>query len=301
MFAENVSVVITSYNQKGYLIDALDSVIAQTHPVYEVIVADDASQDGSVEVIRDYMERYPGLVKGVFNPRNQGIPRNRNSGLGRVSGDCVFILDGDDRFLPGNVARMLAELRSNPRYGCVYGNLKFIDAEGGFKYVRYRERQPSGSIFFEVASGKFGILRNMIIHARLLHETGFFDARFPRYDGFELTVRLAKRCDVGYVHEPLAEYRVYPTSDSSGLKAIDHWRDLHGIFRKMRPLLRDLPDAQRSELRRIWTERLRSYYLQDLRENPRRMKSLALPLLLLLRRYIPLRRLFRAFRFDGEA
>lgn len=300
MKKKEVSVVITSYNQKKYLIEAIESVIRQTVKVHEIIVADDFSSDGSIDVIKNYIEKYPGLIKGVFNKQNRGIPQNRNSALKIVGGDYVYILDGDDRFLPENVERMIERLNENKNLKCVYSNLNFIDSEGKFLHVRDKEEQPSGDIFFEIAIGKFGILRNMIIDFSLLKEVGFFDESFPRYDGFELTVRLAKKGEIGYIFDPLAEYREYPTSDSRRLKAKDHLKDLDGIYKKMNPMLKVLSKTQRLEIEKVWSQRLIKYYIEDLKENPNKFKQLFLPLFLLHRRYIKIYNLLRDFKIFKE-
>jgi glycosyltransferase involved in cell wall biosynthesis len=286
MMDKKISVVITSFNQSKYLIEAIESVIHQTSRAHEIIVADDCSSDGSVDVIKNYMQKYPDLVIGVFNEKNRGIPQNRNSGLGKVTGDFVFILDGDDRFLPKNVEKMKGALKRDESLKCIYSNLNFIDAEGKFLHVRDKGEQPSGDIFFHIAVGKFGILRNMIIDISLLRDIGFFDENFPRYDGFELTLRLAKICKIGYIFEPLAEYRMYPTSDSKGLKAVDHLNDLDGIYRKMRPWLSDLSKPQREEIRIEWSKRLIRYFMADLKENPNKCRQRFLPLHLLFKRYL---------------
>ena len=288
MSRKKVSVVITSYNQKQYMMEAVESVLSQTYPVHEIIIADDGSTDGSVEVVKDFMHKYPDRIIGVLNPSNQGIPKNRNTGLERVTGEYVFILDGDDHFLPQNVERMLDFLDRNPDYRCVYSNLKFVDAEGQLLFLRYQDDQPSGEIFFEIALGKFGILRSMIIDYALLRQVGFMDERFPRYDGFELTVRLAKHGLIGYIPEPLVEFRVYPNSDSKGLKARDHLNDLEGIYTKMKPLLKDFSRAQRKELNRVWSERLRKYFIEDFTENTRGVQLRFLRFVLLFRGYLKL-------------
>ena len=80
---------------------------AQTLPAYEIIVADDASTDGSQDTIRDYMRRYPDLVRGIFQPENVGIPKNRNTALRTVTGNYVGILDGDDTFVPHKLERQV--------------------------------------------------------------------------------------------------------------------------------------------------------------------------------------------------
>lgn len=300
MNKNKVSVVITSYNQKNYLVEAIESVIHQTVRVHEIIVADDCSSDGSVDVIKSYMEKYPGLIKGILSEKNRGIPQNRNSGLRQVTGDSVFILDGDDRFLPTNVERMIEVLDKSGNMKCVYSNVNFIDSEGRFLRSREKKEQPSGEIFFDVAMGMFGILRNMIIDFSQLKQVGFLDENFPRYDGFELTVRLAKTCEIGYIFEPLAEYRVYPTSDSKGLKAIDHLNDLDGIYRKMKPLLKDLAGTRRSEVEREWSRRLIRYSVEDLKENPGKCKKYLLPFKLLTRRHVKMHDFIRGIRILRE-
>ncbi len=272
MRQKKISGVITSYNQKNYLIEAIDSVLRQTFPVQEIIVADDSSSDGSVVVIQEYMRNFPDQVKGVLNPVNQGIPRNRNSGLNCVTGDYVFVLDGDDRFLPENIEGLLSVLDKDQSLRCVYGNVNFIDEQGRFLRVRDKKDQPSGELFFDVAQGMFGILRNMLIDFSLLREVGYFDPRFPRYDGFDLTVRLARNCCIGYLEKPLAEYREYAFSDSKSLKAQDHIHDLEGIFKNMQSYLKKLSAEQRKQLKSVWFQRFMRYYLEDMQDNPPRSR-----------------------------
>src|SRR5436309_16084799 len=106
MIPPRVSVIITSYNQQEYLREAIESAIDQTVATFEVIVAaDHSTKDGSIETIRQYAARYPGLVRGLFQEQHVGIPKHRNSALGVVKGNYVAILDGDDRLLPGFVER----------------------------------------------------------------------------------------------------------------------------------------------------------------------------------------------------
>jgi len=82
MLLPRVSLIITSYNQQGYLSEAIESAIDQTVAAFEIIVADDHStMDGSIEAIREYEAQSPGLVRGLFQEKNVGIPKNRNSAL----------------------------------------------------------------------------------------------------------------------------------------------------------------------------------------------------------------------------
>jgi glycosyltransferase involved in cell wall biosynthesis len=268
-----VSVIITSFNHKKYLIEALESVINQTLKPYEIIVADDSSTDGSVELIQDYINSYDGWIKGVFQEKNVGIPKNRNAALHQVKGNYVAILDGDDRFFPQKLQRELEALQKYPAASCVYSNLLFIDSNGQSLYIRDQEEQPSGDIFAYVAQGTFGLLRSMVIDYNLLQEVGFLDERFPKYDGFDLTVHLAKRSQFAYVQEPLVEKREYPSSDSKSLKAKEHLHDLEGIYKKMLPYLENLPVIQKKSITEQWVHRLSQLQISDSLEQDNTLES----------------------------
>ena len=75
------SIIVTSYNKVDYLIESVDSVIAQTLRPHEIIIADDGSTDESRDAIHAYTDRHPGWIKGIYQPQNVGIPANRNSAL----------------------------------------------------------------------------------------------------------------------------------------------------------------------------------------------------------------------------
>ena len=67
MLPPQISLIITSYNQQEYLREAIESAVDQTVAPFEIIVADDHStRDGSVEIIREYTAKHPGLVRGFF-------------------------------------------------------------------------------------------------------------------------------------------------------------------------------------------------------------------------------------------
>lgn len=94
-----VSVLIITYNQKNFIRQAIDSVLAQqtTFPI-EILVGDDFSSDGTREIIQEYERQHPGLVIGVLHPRNMG----KNGGINfletlkRATGEYYALIDGDD-------------------------------------------------------------------------------------------------------------------------------------------------------------------------------------------------------------
>src|SRR3954468_21029352 len=199
-----VSVVITSYNQANYLREAIESVINQTARAHEIIVADDHStRDDSVPLIRDYAARYPSWFRGVLNPKNIGIPENRNSGLAIVTGTHLTVLDGDDRLLPNFIETLTEALAEHPEAQCAYANRYQMTSEGERVRVRDEEVEPSGDLFAYVAAGRVGILRTLVAPFDLVRQSGMFDPNFFHQDGYILTLRLAKLAKFVYVPEPL--------------------------------------------------------------------------------------------------
>ena len=120
----SVAVVITTYNHAHFLGDAIESVLAQTHPVAEVIVVDDGSVDDPAAVVA----RYAG-VRLIQQP-NLGLAAARNTGMRAVHSEKVIFLDADDRLLPNAVAAGRACFARAAASGFVYGGHRRIDRDG---------------------------------------------------------------------------------------------------------------------------------------------------------------------------
>lgn len=105
-----VSIVINNYNYARYLGDAIDSALAQTYSMTEVLVVDDGSTDESRQVI----ERYGGSVRPVLRA-NGGQASAINAGLQLVTGEIVLVLDSDDTLEPTVVERVVAEFARDTR------------------------------------------------------------------------------------------------------------------------------------------------------------------------------------------
>jgi glycosyltransferase involved in cell wall biosynthesis len=94
--APRFSVIITFHNQRDFIKDAMDSVLGQRHANFEVIVVDDASGDGSPEILRQYRDQ----VQLLCLDKNVGACAARNRGAAAARGEYLVFLDGDDAFLP---------------------------------------------------------------------------------------------------------------------------------------------------------------------------------------------------------
>ena len=87
---KTVSVVMATYNGENYLCEQLDSILAQSYPVYEIIIQDDCSTDGTTDIVRQYMEKYP-FIKLFVNEQNVGYNENFRLAAMHATGDFVAL------------------------------------------------------------------------------------------------------------------------------------------------------------------------------------------------------------------
>jgi glycosyltransferase involved in cell wall biosynthesis/SAM-dependent methyltransferase len=118
-----VSVVLPVYNYETYLEETVDSVLAQTHDRWELLLVDDGSSDASPKIARRYAERYPEQVRYLEHPGggNRGCPASRNLGIRHARGEYLAFLDADDVWLPAKLATQVALLRAHPGAAMTYG------------------------------------------------------------------------------------------------------------------------------------------------------------------------------------
>ena len=119
-----LSVIVPIYNMaaEGKLNYCMDSLIGQTIDDYEIIAVDDASTDGSLKILREYEQKYPGKVKVITYPENKRQGGAKNEGLKAASGEWIGFIDSDDWVTPDYYEKLLrkAEETGADLVGCDY-------------------------------------------------------------------------------------------------------------------------------------------------------------------------------------
>jgi glycosyltransferase involved in cell wall biosynthesis len=100
-----VSVIIPAYNGAKYLEDTLQSVLNQKYQPLEIIVVDDGSTDQTVSLVKNLSIQQPKIK--LFQQANSGVCAARNAGIRHSQGNCIALLDQDDRWLPDYLAHMV--------------------------------------------------------------------------------------------------------------------------------------------------------------------------------------------------
>jgi len=229
-----VSVVIPCYAQAHFLAEAIESVIAQTYPHFEVVVVDDGSPDNAAEVAR----RYPG-VRVVHQP-NLGLAAARNTGIRSTIGDFLVFLDADDRLLPNALATGLEFFEDNPHCGFAAGRCEVIHADGT---VAANSRQPERvepDLYAAQLKNEFVWSCATVMYRRSVFEfaRGFETSVSPASD-YDLYLRVIRDHPVGSHNEVVAQYRKHGAS--MGRQREANLASTRAVLRAQRAYVRKYP------------------------------------------------------------
>ena len=119
-----VSSIMIFLNAEKFIEEAIESILAQTHQNWELLLVDDGSTDDSTQVALRYAELHPERVRYLEHPghRNRGMSASRNLGISRARGEYISFLDADDVWFPHTLEQQLAILDSHSEAGMVYGS-----------------------------------------------------------------------------------------------------------------------------------------------------------------------------------
>lgn len=229
-----ISVCITSYNQKDYLIEAIESVLNQTLTPSQIIIVDDYSNDGSRDVIQEYVKKYPELITSVLHKENIGISKSRTDALNHVTGDYVTFLDGDDLFFPTKLETEYNLIEKNSDVKIAFSNYQYIDEKGNYLGEWAVNPPPQGNVFFNVFSRDYpkgSLYRNELVDYQEWKAIGFFDPKINLYEDYEMKIRLTYYFKTAYTGEVLSKYRRH-SNGLSKAKNIDNFLALNYIYHK---------------------------------------------------------------------
>lgn len=209
-----VSVVIPSLNAASYIRAAIDSALAQTHPVREVIVVDGGSKDGTRELVATYGEPVR-LIDQSRTGRN-GIAAARNLGIDAASGEWVAFLDADDWWDPGKTAEQFRSLGKCPRAALSYTGVCFVYHPSGERH-NHLPRGPK-EIWPRLRWKNELGTSTVIVKRSVLVELGGFREDLASCEDWEMWVRLRLHNDFVCCPSPLSFYRIVVHSASHDLQ-----------------------------------------------------------------------------------
>lgn len=248
-----VSVVIPCYNQAGFLVDAVESVVAQTFPDWEVLIVDDGSPDETAEVAATLITRFPERRVRLLRQANGGLSKARNAGIAAALGRYILPLDADDAIAPRMLERATELLDSDGRTAIAYTDIELFGNESG--------RIQAGKWSTERVCALNQFAYCSVYRREVWEAVGGYNPNMAYgYEDWDFWIGAAER---GYlarrIAEPLFRYRIRLGSMYASAKAHDaelraQIRANHpDLFTRRRRLLRWSMTAARRVLYRFQT------------------------------------------------
>ena len=203
-----VSVVIPTFNRAVLLRETLESVLGQTHPDIEVIVADDGSTDNTGAVVAEY----GGRVRYIQQRHRGHDGAARNLGLRACSGDFVAFVDSDDLWHPTKIDKQLVLFHRQPELAMVYSDGRCFDSTTGrtLYYLSQIRAPHSGMVAESLIFGNYIPTSSTVLRRSALESVGTFsEESVMRHSDWEMWLRIAARFSVGRHSEPLFDYRLH--------------------------------------------------------------------------------------------
>jgi glycosyltransferase involved in cell wall biosynthesis len=218
-----VSVIIPTFNNADYLVQAIESVLAQTYQNFEIIVVDDASTDNTEQVLQPYAERICYVRQDQCGP---SVARNR--GILQAHGELIAFLDADDLWRPAKLARQVEYLDCHPEACLVYTDFTRGSQPGSNNESRLQVFKPrdSADAFHSLLEENFIATPTVMVRRSALGHSGLFDPTLRGSEDLDLWLRLAgqplpagepsglRRRSFGFIDEILVDVRQHESNTS---------------------------------------------------------------------------------------
>lgn len=271
-----VSVCIPTFNRRGYLTEAVESVLAQSFGDFELVISDNASTDDTAEAVMAFGDP---RIRYFRNDRNIGAPANWLNAVANAVGRYCVIIGDDDRWAPTLLERLVPPLDDNPDVDVAFSDHWLIDADGRVlkeasdewsrKYGRASLQPGCHKPFLDLALHAQALLTTCaLIRRESMLSLGALD---PQAGGVALDYYLFARIALAgrgafYVPECLAYYRVHPRSGSARYQ-VQIWQDVQRICAY---LLHHVPAGQHAaKIRQRWARALANEGVALLHEGDR--------------------------------
>lgn len=261
-----VSVVLPTFNRARELRRSIHSVLSQTFRDFELIVIDDASTDDTEEVMKGIDD---GRLRYERLSTNLGGAEARNIGSSMARGDIVAFQDSDDEWTCLKLEKSVRELEADPAVGWVFS--PFIQLWGtGCRRMPMKNPTVDQAGFYEsLLDANVVGTPTLVVKRAVLETVGGFDASMPRYQDWELALRLAQVSQARFINEPLI--LSYVTAGSITQNKEAHRVGLRHIYEKHIDAI-----TRNRSLKATWSHRLGDAMLSTGKAEGRRLLLAAL-------------------------
>jgi len=227
-----VSILALCFNHESFLEEALLSLESLTYPNLEILVADDASTDQSLEILKKWKARHPDWTF-VFNEQNKGNCKTFNDLLKRATGEFILDFATDDVMLPNGLEGWIRAFDTFPNTGFCYADA-LIFSTGSIQNKRHSstikdQNFPEGKILLNLFSPAFICPPAVLFRKSALLEIGGYDENLA-YEDWDVWLRLSRNFSVSRYSQPVIRYRKHPDSLSASILKKRNQKHLHSTL-----------------------------------------------------------------------
>jgi len=192
-----ISVIIPTYNRQDFLKKAIDSVLAQTYPHFELIVVDDGSDDDTAGLVAGYNRDIVFIQQG-----NRGPAAARNAGIRAARHEMLAFLDSDDRFAENKLEEQLRVMQENPALLISHTQETWF-RNGRILNQKAKHNKNSGNIFGQSLKLCAVSMSTVMVRGEIFDRFGLFDEEFKCCEDYEFWLRVSAAEDFLLIDEPL--------------------------------------------------------------------------------------------------
>jgi glycosyltransferase involved in cell wall biosynthesis len=213
-----ISVIIPVFNRQCWIAKAVDSVLAQDYPRFELIVVNDGSTDKTAHVLSSY-----GKKIRVLNQKNSGVSAARNLGIKAARGDWIAFLDSDDYWFAQKLSAQMQYFQKNPDMRICQTEEIWV-RKGMRVNPGLRHKKKSGMIFEKSLALCLISPSAVMLHRSLIDEHKGFDESLPACEDYDLWLKITCTIPVGLVPEPFIVKQGGHADQLSAQPGLDRYR-----------------------------------------------------------------------------
>ena len=201
-----ISVLMSVYNEEKYLRFSIESILNQSFDDFEFIITDDKSNDGSLDILKEYAEKDP-RIKIIEHSKQLRLAYSLNEQIEIAKGIYLARMDGDDIAHPDRLEKQVKFLEENKDIGMVGSYCREIDNNG--KFVSLWKRPTSDQKIKKTILKLNPFLHSSIMIRKVaIIEAGLYNTDCKYAQDYDLWLRVAAKYKLANINEPLLDFRV---------------------------------------------------------------------------------------------
>ncbi|WP_051119679.1 glycosyltransferase family 2 protein [Gillisia sp. CAL575] len=216
-----ISVALCTFNGSQFLNDQLNSILNQSTAVNEIIICDDHSSDNTLEILNEYKDKYPEIIKIFKNEESLGTIKNFEKALTLCTGEIIFLADQDDVWFKIKVQKILFYFKNNSECELVFSDGCLIDSYGSKLNTNLwdkwdfnldqRNKWKNNFLAFKDLLRNQNKITGATVSMRSSLKTAILPINIPLgywHDGW-IGLHASGRNSLGFIEEPLIYYRIH--------------------------------------------------------------------------------------------